>query len=439
MATSRSRKASDTKQAQKVFVVDGARTPFLKARTGPGPFRPSDLAVHAGRALLARQPFEPPELDEVILGCIMPGPEEANIARVVALRLGCGDRVPAWTVQRNCATGMQAIDSAARSIASGRAKLVLAGGSEAMSHAPILWGPAMTTWLARWMTARSAVDRLKVLTQLRPAFLKPIVALLVGLTDPVVGLSMGQTAEVISRRYGISREEMDAYAVRSHLRLAAAQAEGRLGEIVPLIDDGGQIFDQDDGVRPDSSVEKLAKLKPFFDREFGNVTPGNSSQITDGAAWVVLASAAAVKQYDLPVLGRLVDTQWAALDPRQMGFGPVNAAVPMLKRRRLGLAKIDYWEINEAFAGQVLACLRAFNDDDYCREELGQRGAMGEIDQECLNVDGGAVALGHPVGSSGARIVLHLLKVLEQREAKRGVAAICIGGGQGGAMLLERV
>ena len=439
MATSRSRKASDTNQAQKVFVVDGARTPFLKARTGPGPFRPSDLAVHAGRALLARQSFEPPELDEVILGCIMPGPEEANIARVVALRLGCGDRVPAWTVQRNCATGMQAIDSAARSIASGRAKLVLAGGSEAMSHAPILWGPAMTTWLARWMTARSAVDRVKVLTQLRPAFLKPIVALLVGLTDPVVGLSMGQTAEVISRRYGISREEMDAYAVRSHLRLAAAQAEGRLGEIVPLIDDGGQIFDQDDGVRPDSSVEKLAKLKPFFDREFGNVTPGNSSQITDGAAWVVLASAAAVKQYDLPVLGCLVDSQWAALDPRQMGFGPVNAAVPMLKRRRLGLAKVDYWEINEAFAGQVLACLRAFNDDDYCREELGQRGAVGEIDQERLNVDGGAVALGHPIGSSGARIVLHLLKVLEQREAKRGVAAICIGGGQGGAMLLERV
>lgn len=438
MATSRSRKTSDANQAKKVFVVDGARTPFLKARTGPGPFRPSDLAVHAGRALLARQPFEPPELDEVILGCIMPGPEEANIARVVSLRLGCGDRVPAWTVQRNCATGMQAIDSAARSISSGRAKLVLAGGSEAMSHAPILWGPAMTTWLARWMTARSAVDRVRVLTQLRPAFLKPIVALLVGLTDPVVGLSMGQTAEVISRRYGISRGEMDAYAVRSHLRLAAAQAEGRLGEIVPLIDDRGQIFDQDDGVRLDSSVEKLAKLKPFFDREFGNVTPGNSSQITDGAAWVVLASAEAVKQYDLPVLGRLVDSQWAALDPRQMGFGPVNAAVPLLKRRRLGLAKIDYWEINEAFAGQVLACLRAFNDDDYCREELGQRGAMGEIDQERLNVDGGAVALGHPVGSSGARIVLHLLKVLEQREAKRGVAAICIGGGQGGAMLLER-
>lgn len=438
MATSRSPKKASGDPARPVFIVDGARTPFLKARTGPGPFRPSDLAVHVGRALLARQPFEPPEFDEVILGCIMPGPEEANIARVVSLRLGCGDRVPAWTVQRNCATGMQAIDSAARSIATGRAELVLAGGSEAMSHAPVLWGPAMTTWLAHFMSARSVGDRVKVLTQIRPAFLKPVIALLLGLTDPVVGLSMGQTAEVISRRYGISREEMDAYATRSHLRLAAAQAEGRLDEIVPLIDDAGKVYDHDDGVRPDSSVEKLAKLRPFFDREFGNVTPGNSSQITDGAAWVILASDEAVKQHDLPVLGCLVDSEWAGLDPRQMGFGPVHASVPLLKRRRLNLAKVDFWEINEAFAGQVLACMRAFNDPVYCREELGTRNALGAIDEDRLNVDGGAVALGHPVGTSGARIVLHLLKVLEQAGAKRGVAAICIGGGQGGAMLLER-
>ena len=313
MATTRSRNP-----ARPVFIVDGARTPFLKARTGPGPFRPSDLAVHAGRALLARQPFEPTEFDEVILGCIMPGPEEANIGRVVSLRLGCGDRVPAWTVQRNCATGMQAIDCAARSITAGRAELVLAGGSEAMSHAPVLWGPAMTTWLAQFMAARSVRDRAKVLTQIRPSFLKPVIALLLGLTDPVVGLSMGQTAEVISRRYGISREDMDAYATRSHLRLAAAHAEERLDEIVPLIDDDGKVYDHDDGVRPDSSVEKLAKLRPFFDREFGNVTPGNSSQITDGAAWVICASEEAVKRHDLPLLGRLVDSEWAGLDPRQM-------------------------------------------------------------------------------------------------------------------------
>lgn len=437
MATTK-KTTSRRADARHVYVVDGARTPFLKARTGPGPFRPSDLAVNAGRALLARQPFEPTAFDEVILGCIMPGPEEANIGRVVSLRLGCGDRVPAWTVQRNCATGMQAIDSGARSIASGRANLVLAGGTEAMSHAPILWGPAMTAWLGQWMAARSAGERVKALAQLRPGHLKPVVALLLGLTDPVVGLSMGQTAEVISRRYGIGRDAMDAYAARSHQRLAAAQAEGRMDEIVPLIDDDGRVHDHDDGVRPDSSPEKLAKLKPFFDREFGNVTPGNSSQITDGAAWVVLASEQAVKEHDLPVLGRIVDSEWAGLDPRQMGFGPVHAAVPMLKRRRVSMERVDYWEINEAFAGQVLACLEAFEDPEYCREELGLKDAMGSIDEDRLNVDGGAVALGHPVGTSGARIVLHLLKVLEQRDAKRGVAAICIGGGQGGAMLLER-
>ncbi len=438
MATSSNRTTAGRTTARPVYIVDGARTPFLKARSGPGAFRPSDLAVRAGQALLARQPFAPDALDEVILGCIMPGPEEANIARVVSLRLGCGDRVPAWTVQRNCATGMQAIDCAAQAIAGGRSELVLAGGSEAMSHAPVLLGADMTRWLAEWAGARAFGDRARLLARLRPAHFKPVIALLLGLTDPVVGLSMGQTAEIISRRYGITRAEMDAFAVRSHQRLAAAQAEGRLGEVVPLIDARGEVHDHDDGVRPDSSEARLARLKPFFDREFGNVTPGNSSQITDGAAWLLLASEDAVKAHDLPVLGRLVDTQWAGLDPRQMGFGPVHAAVPLLKRKRLGLDKIDYWEINEAFAGQVLACLRAFADPVYCREELRLRNAMGEIDQERLNVDGGAIALGHPVGSSGARIVLHLLEVLRQRDARRGVAAICIGGGQGGAMLLER-
>ena len=438
MASTRGQASARKPAAAPVYIVDGARTPFLKAQSGPGPFRPSDLAVQAGRSLIQRQPFEPTAFDEVILGCIMPGAEEANIARVVALRLGCGDRVPAWTVQRNCATGMQAIDSAQRAIASGRADLVLAGGTEAMSHAPVIWNAEMTTLLAEWMAAKSLAQRLRLLSRIRPQLFKPVIALLLGLTDPNVGLSMGQTAEVISRRYGISRAEMDAYAVGSHQRLADAQKQGRLHEIVPLIDHTGQVFEFDDGVRPDSSVEKLAKLRPYFDREFGNVTPGNSSQITDGCAWLILASEAAVKQHDLPVLARLVDSQWAGLDPRQMGFGPVHASVPLLKRRRVSMAKVDYWEINEAFAGQVLACMRAFNDPGYCRDELGLRSAMGEIDPERLNVDGGAVALGHPVGSSGARIVLHLVNVLHQRNAKRGVAAICIGGGQGGAMLVER-
>jgi acetyl-CoA C-acetyltransferase len=186
-------------------------------------------------------------------------------------------------------------------------------------------------------------------------------------------------------------------------------------------------------------MERLAKLKPFFDKPFGMVTAGNSSQVTDGAAFVILASADAVKQYNLPVLGRIVDTQWSALNPAEMGLGPVHAITPLLKRHDLKLKDIDYWEINEAFAAQVLACLRAWEDTDYCRNQLGLEKALGTLDTERLNVDGGAIALGHPVGASGARVVLHLLHVLRRKKAKRGIASLCIGGGQGGAILLENV
>jgi acetyl-CoA C-acetyltransferase len=421
-----------------VYIVDGARTPFIRTRGVPGPFSASDLAVQAARPLLARQPFEPAQFDEVILGCIMSSPDEVNIARVVSQRLGCGAQVPAWTVQRNCGSGMQAIDSAARNILAGRADLILAGGTEAMSHAPLLFSGAMATWLGGLTAARGVPARLQALARFRPGLLTPIIALLRGLTDPVAGINMGQTAEELAWQFAVDREQMDAYAVQSHLRLAAAHSAGRLHEIEPLYDTDGNLFDHDDGVRPDSSAEKLAKLKPVFDREFGAVTAGNSSQITDGAAWVILAGDKAVKRYKLPVIGRIIDTEWAGLAPQQMGLGPVHAMTPVMKRQHLQLDDIDYYEINEAFAAQVLACVAAWNDSSYCREELHLRTAMGSIDSQRLNVDGGAIALGHPVGTSGARIVLHLCHVLAQKEARRGMASICIGGGQGGAMLIER-
>ena len=220
--------------------------------------------------------------------------------------------------------------------------------------------------------------------------------------------------------------------------MLAAQKAGHFdGEIVTLFDRDGKVYPADDGVREDSTPENLAKLKPFFDRKYGNVTAGNSSQITDGAAWLVLASEEAVAKHKLPVLGTIVDSEWAGLDPAQMGLGPVYASTPILSRHRLGLNDIDAWEINEAFAAQVLGCLAAWKEDKYCREELGLDRAMGALDAEKLNVDGGAIALGHPVGASGARIVLHLLHVLKRAKGKRGMAAICIGGGLGGAMLVE--
>lgn len=421
-----------------VFIVDGSRTPFLKARGIPGPFMASDLAVYSGRQLLARQPFEPTEFDEVILGCIMPGADEANIARVVSLRLGCGKHVPAWTVQRNCASGMQSIDSGAQSIATGRADLVLAGGAEAMSYAPLLFSKAMATWFGKFSTARDVGSKLKLLAKFRPALLSPVIALLKGLSDPVVGLSMGQTAEIIAHRFGVSREQMDAYAVRSHQRLIAARDAGRLSEIEVLYDDQGKYYEHDDGVRADANVEKLGTLRSVFDKEFGLVTSGNSSQITDGAAWVILASEEAVKKHQLPVLARVADSEWAGLEPSQMGLGPAHAMAPIMKRNKLKIEDVDYWEINEAFAAQVLACVEAWKDTDYCRTEFHTRSAIGEIDQARLNVDGGGISLGHPVGASGARIVLHLCHLLEKNNANRGLASLCIGGGQGGAMMLER-
>lgn len=422
-----------------IYIVDGARTPFLKARNAPGPFAAADLATAAAASLLLRQPFAPDQLDEVILGCASPSPDEVNIGRVVALRIGCGHKVPGWTVMRNCASGMQALDSAIANIAGGRAELVLAGGVDALSRAPLLFSDAFVRWLAGWYAAKGAGQKLAALRRFRPASLAPVIGLMKGLTDPVVGQLMGQTAENLAWRFGITREAMDAFAVRSHQRVIAARAAGHFGEIVPLIDRDGVVYKDDDGVRADSSVEQLARLKPFFDKHYGRVTAGNSSQVTDGAAWLLLASASAVERFGLVPLARIVDSEWAGLDPAQMGLGPVHAATPLLARHGLALGDIDAWEINEAFAAQVIACVRAWQDADYCRDALGLAAPPGALDETRLNVDGGAVALGHPVGASGARIVLHLAHVLRRAGLARGIAAICVGGGQGGAMLVEAV
>ncbi|MBX6392077.1 MAG: acetyl-CoA C-acetyltransferase [Burkholderiales bacterium] len=420
-----------------IYIVDGARTPFLKSRNRPGPFSAADLATIAGRALLLRQPFEPHELDEVILGCAVPAPDEMNIARVAALRMGCGRRVPAWAVMRNCASGMQALDAAIANMNAGRSQLVLAGGVDALSRAPLLFSEGMVMWLSNFYTAKTIGQKLALLPRFRPQYLAPVIGIVKGLTDPNVGLIMGQTAENLAYRFGIGRTAQDAFAARSHQRVLQAQENGWLQEIVPMYDERGNVYTRDDGVRADSTVENLAKLQPFFDKHYGTVTAGNSSQITDGAVWMILATEEALDQYGLTPIGRIVDTHWAALDPAHMGLGPVHAATPLLEANGLGLEDIDAWEINEAFAAQVLACIEAWKDERYCREELGLEGALGELDMDKLNIDGGAIALGHPVGASGARIVLHLLHVLRRTGGRRGMAAICIGGGQGGAMLIE--
>jgi acetyl-CoA C-acetyltransferase len=245
---------------------------------------------------------------------------------------------------------------------------------------------------------------------------------------------------VVGHLFGITRAQSDAYAVESHKRLANAQTQGWLkGEVETAFARDGKFYDHDDGVRPDSTPEKLAGLKPVFERPWGQVTAGNSSQITDGASWTILASEEAVAKHGLTPKAVIVDSQWSALDPSIMGLGPVLSATELLKRHKLSLGDIETWELNEAFATQVLGRLAAWNDDTFCREILGLDGAAGEIDRAKLNVDGGAISLGHPVGCSGNRIVLHLVNAMKRLGTKRGIATECIGGGQGGAMLIEMV
>lgn len=439
----RTRNGSNTAEQdrrRKVYLVDGARTPFLKARGRPGPFSPVDLSVQCGRPLLLRQPVPADAYDQVILGCVNVVASEMNPARIAALRLGMGEAMPAFTVQINCGSGMQSIDTAYKYIRDGDSDLILAGGTEALSHAPMVLKNEAVEWLAGLNSASSPQDYARQLAGFSPGQFKPEINLAKGLTDPIVGLSMGQTAEVLAKQFGISREQADEYAVSSHRRLARAQEEGWLErEVVPAIAPDGALFRNDDGVRSDTSTEALAKLKPAFEPPFGQVTPGNSSQVTDGASWVILASEDAVEKYGLEPKAVLVDSHWSALDPQIMGLGPVLSSTALLRRHKAGLNDIDLWEINEAFAAQVLACIEAWDDPEFCKVALGMDNAMGRLDTGRLNVDGGAVAIGHPVGTSGNRIVLHLMNTLQRKGLKRGIATECIGGGQSGAMLVEAI
>jgi len=409
-----------------VFVVDGLRTPFLKATGVPNALKASDLALGVARPLLSRQKFEASLLDDLIMGCVMPEASEANLARILALRLGL-EGLPAWTVQRNCASGLQALDCAWQKIALGQADLILAGGTEAMSRAPVLWRPEAVAWMAQLTKARTWAEKFKVLSRGSWRSWKPMLGLLKGLTDPVVGLSMGQTAEHLAGKFGISREEADEYAYRSHRRVLEGIELGVI-EPLPIYDRTGKRYEKDEGIRPDVTLEKLARLKPVFEPPFGLVTAGNSSQVSDGAACLILASAAAVKKHQLPVLGKISRVAWAALAPEDMGLGPILAIRNLMQLEKQTWSQIDYLEINEAFAAQVLACVRQLReevDPDWLKERL--------------NVYGGAIAVGHPVSASGARLVLELLHILKHHQVRKGIASLCIGGGQGGAVLLERL
>ncbi|MBI5137176.1 MAG: thiolase family protein [Nitrospirae bacterium] len=424
---------------RKVCIVDGVRTPFTKAGTTQAGARAVDLGRYVVAELVARTRIDPNQVDEVVAGNVIQPGDAVNVARVIALRAGIPDRVPAYTVHRNCASGIQALAEAHMLVSGGRAECVVALGVESMSDAPFYVRREVRAWLTQMQRMKTAMDKLRHVTRFPLGKLSPEIGLMLGLTDPVSTLNMGQTAEKLAREFAISRTEQDQLAMESNLRTAAAWDAGRLdGEVMPTFPAPKfEAVRRDNGFRADSDLEKLGALKPVFDRDNGTVTAGNSSQITDGACAILVTSVDFARKAGLTPLGTMVDFAFGGLDPSRMGLGPVFSTQRLFDKHKLGWDGIDLVELNEAFAAQAIACMRAFDSKGFYDREMGGAAPPGAPDWERTNVNGGAVALGHPVGASGARIVLTVLNELKRRGGRTGLATLCIGGGQGASVLVE--
>jgi acetyl-CoA acetyltransferase family protein len=424
-----------------VVLIDGYRTPFAKSGTSLATVPARELGRVAVTELMARHGVDPAEVDEVILGNVAQPADSTNIARVVALLSGLPDTIPAFTVQRNCASGMEAILQAHERIAAGHADLIIAGGTESMSKIPLYVSDGMTRVFERLARAKTLPARVQAFASARPRDLQPRLAILEGLTDPVSGLNMGETAELLAKEFAISREAQDDFALQSHRRAVAAMDSGRLAEeIVPVFAPPYEApVLEDMGPRRGQTLEALAKLRPYFDRRYGTVTVGNACPVTDGAAAMFVASAEKARALGLRPAGRILGYATVGLDPARMGLGPAHAIPVALGRAGVRFADIGLVEINEAFAAQVLANEVALNSRKYCREKLGLEGPVGELDRGTLNVNGGAIALGHPVGVSGTRLTLTLLREMRHRGVAHGLASLCVGGGQGAALVVERI
>lgn len=417
-----------------LVIIDGIRTPFCRAGTSLGDLDAVELGRTAVSALLTKTGIDPHVVDETILGCVGQPAHAQNIARVIALRSGLPESKPAVTVHRNCASGMEAVTTAFDKLAAGHGEVFIVGGVDSMSQMPLYFSRPATEKFSQLGRSKSLGQRLGVMTQFRPADFSPVLGLKLGLTDPVSEMNMGQTAELLAREFRISREAQDAFAMRSHLN--AVRAKEQLAREITPVYLKRETVTADNGVRPDSSLEKLAKLPPMFDRRFGSVTAGNSSQITDGAVALLVTSESKAEQMGWKPLGRLVDYAYTGCDPKRMGLGPVRALDALFHRTHAKLSEMDVIEINEAFAAQVLAVVKAVQDRE-CARRCGLEDPLGELDPAKLNLRGGAIALGHPVGATGARLVLSVLHQLRDNGQRHGVASLCIGGGQGGAVQLE--
>lgn len=443
------------KSPRDVVLVDGVRTPFAKAGTKLKKVHPAELGKTALKQLIAQTNLDVNSVDEVIIGNTGNPADAVNISRVVALNAGIPLKTSAYTVHRNCASAMESISNGFEKIKSGTMEVVLAGGTESMSQMPTLQPKKFQEIYEKLFAAKGPKQALPLLWKLFKADLSQIKALLqgnmkddyfpqisvmLGLTDPFVGINMGQTAEILAKEWGLSREMQDRFALRSHQLASAAMKEGRMKqETTPvyLAPDFKEVVSEDIGPRDNQTMEALTKLKPFFDKATGSITAGNSCPITDGAAMVLLMSREKAESLGYKPLATVRSYGFAGLEPERMGLGPAYSSPLALKRAGLSLKDIGLVELNEAFAAQVMACQRALDSDKFAQEKLGLSAKVGEIRDEILNVNGGAIALGHPVGATGTRIVLTLAKEMKRRNVQFGLATLCIGGGQGGSMILE--
>ena len=421
---------------ERIAIIDGLRSPIAKANGKLNDISADTLGSIITKELVLRNDLDYKQFDEIIMGNVAQPANAANIARVMAIRAGFPQSTPAYTVHRNCASGMQSISSAIEKINSNQGDLYLVGGMESMSNIPLLYSDAFRNLITKFTYSKSISEKFKLLTTFRLNFLKPTIGLISGLTDPISGKIMGITAENLANEFKISRAAQDEYALNSHKKAQKAIEAGVFkDEIHPIMTKNASMID-DDGVRFNQTIESLNKLNPIFIKDGGTVTAGNSSQVSDGACSLIVCTESKAKELNLEPIGFISDYSYAGLDAHRMGLGPVYATKKLFDKTGITLKDIDLIEMNEAFAAQVIANLKAFASEEFCQKTFNSP-ALGKIDESILNVNGGAIALGHPVGMSGARIVLTALKELKRRDKNRALATLCIGGGQGAAFLLE--
>ncbi len=443
------------KSPRDVVLVDGIRTPFAKAGTNLKKIHPADLGKAALQALIARTNLDVNVVDEVIIGNTGNPVDAVNISRVIALSSGIPQKTSAYTVHRNCASALESISNGFEKIKSGTMDVVVAGGTESMSQFPTLLPQSMQDIFEKLFAAKGPGQALPLVWQLLKSELRqikalltgnmkdpyfPVIAVMKGLTDPFVGINMGQTAEILAKEWNLSRDVQDRFALRSHQRSSAATKSGRFKEeITPIFlpPKYDSVLEADTGPRENQTMEALTKLKPFFDKQTGTITAGNSCPITDGAAMVLIMSREKADALGYKPIAKICSYGFAGCEPERMGLGPVYATPVALKRAGLTMKEIGLVELNEAFSAQVLACQKAFDSKTFAEEKLGLSDKIGELREEILNPNGGAIALGHPVGATGTRIVLTLARQMKKTQTQFGLATLCIGGGQGGAMILE--